>query len=54
METGSTPIDTLAAGLATDLERIVGLFRSLVPPSSGLSMTAAVTLASLERLARSG
>lgn len=43
-------LDALAAGLAADLERIVGLFRSLVPPSGGLSMTAAVTLASLERL----
>jgi DNA-binding MarR family transcriptional regulator len=41
--------DALAAGLAADLERIVGLFRSLIP-ASGLSMTAAVTLASLERL----
>jgi DNA-binding MarR family transcriptional regulator len=43
-------LDALAAALAADLERIVGLFRSLVPPSGGLSMTAAVTLASLERL----
>ena len=42
-------LDALAAALATDLERIVGLFRSLSPPS-GLSMTAAATLASLERL----
>src|ERR1700761_2515925 len=41
--------DALAAGLAVDLERIVGLFRSLTP-ASGLSMTAAVTLAGLERL----
>jgi len=41
--------DALAAELATDLERIVGLFRSLVPPSGGLSLTAAVTLAALER-----
>ena len=41
--------DALAGGLAVDLERIVGLFRSLIP-ASGLSMTAAVTLAGLERL----
>jgi DNA-binding MarR family transcriptional regulator len=43
-------LDTLAAALAADFERIVGLFRSLVPPSGGLSMTAAVTLATLERV----
>jgi DNA-binding MarR family transcriptional regulator len=43
-------LDALAAGLATDLERIAGLFRSLVPSSGGLSMTAAVTLAGLERV----
>ena len=47
---GTTTLDALAAGLAGDLERIVGLFRSLVPPSGSLSMTAAVTLASLERI----
>jgi DNA-binding MarR family transcriptional regulator len=47
---GTMTLDALAAGLAADLERIVGLFRSLVPPSGGLSMTAAVTLAGLERL----
>jgi DNA-binding MarR family transcriptional regulator len=47
---GTLTLDALAARLATDLERIVGLFRSLVPPSGGLSMTAAVTLASLERV----
>ena len=41
--------DSLAAALSTDFERIVGLFRSL-SPASGLSMTAAATLASLERL----
>jgi DNA-binding MarR family transcriptional regulator len=50
--TGATTADGLAARLATalaaDLERIVGLFRSLSPPS-GLSMTAAATLASIER-----
>lgn len=42
-------LDALAAALSTDLERIVGLFRSLTP-ASGLSMTAAATLADLERL----
>ena len=41
--------DSLAAALATDFERIVGLFRSL-SPASGLSMTAAATLAGIERL----
>jgi DNA-binding MarR family transcriptional regulator len=51
MESSSaaTTIDALAAGLATDLERIVGLFRSL-SPASGLSMTAAATMAGIERL----
>src|ERR1700744_772932 len=47
---GTMTLDGLAAGLAADLERIVGLFRSLVPPSGGLSMTAAGTLAGLERV----
>ena len=42
-------LDALAAALATDLEQIIRLFRSLSPPS-GLSMTAAATLASLELL----
>ena len=42
-------LDALAAALAGDLERIVGLFRSL-SPASGLSMTAASTLAGIERL----
>jgi DNA-binding MarR family transcriptional regulator len=46
---GTTTLDALATALAADLERIVGLFRSL-SPASGLSMTAAATLASLERL----
>jgi DNA-binding MarR family transcriptional regulator len=46
---GTTTLDALAGALSTDLERIVGLFRSL-SPASGLSMTAAATLASLERL----
>jgi DNA-binding MarR family transcriptional regulator len=44
----STRLDALADALATDLERIVGLFRSL-SPASGLSMTAAATLAGIER-----
>jgi DNA-binding MarR family transcriptional regulator len=45
-----TARDALAATLAADLERILGLFRSLTPAGSGLSMTAAATLAGLERL----
>src|SRR5271170_5775555 len=39
---------TLATGLAAGLERLIGLFRSL-SPASGLSLTAAATLATLER-----
>src|SRR6202034_4695574 len=46
---GPMPLDALAAALTTDLERIFGLFRSL-SPASGLSIPAAATLASLERL----
>jgi DNA-binding MarR family transcriptional regulator len=46
---GTMAHDSLAAALATDFERIVGLFRSL-SPASGLSMTAAATLAGIERL----
>jgi DNA-binding MarR family transcriptional regulator len=46
---GTMGHDSLAAALATDFERIVGLFRSL-SPASGLSMTAAATLAGIERL----
>jgi DNA-binding MarR family transcriptional regulator len=42
------PDKALAAGLAAGLERAMGLFRSLSQPS-GLSMTAAATLATLER-----
>ena len=42
-------LDALAGALTTDLERIFGLFRSL-SPASGLSMTAAATLAGIERL----
>ena len=40
--------ETLAAGVAAALERLIGLFRSL-SPASGLSLTAAATLATLER-----
>jgi DNA-binding MarR family transcriptional regulator len=49
MDTGTVAHDSLATELAADIERIVGLFRSL-SPASGLSMTAAATLAGLERL----
>lgn len=45
---GTPSGDAFAAALAADLERIVGLLRSL-SPASGLSMTAAATLASVER-----
>ena len=40
--------DTLAVGVAAALERLIGLFRSL-SPASGLSLTAAATLATMER-----
>ena len=43
------PLDALAAALTTDLERIFRLFRSL-SPAGGMSMTAAATLAAIERL----
>jgi DNA-binding MarR family transcriptional regulator len=46
---GTMTLDALAGALTTDLERIFGLFRSL-SPASGLSMTAAATLAGIERL----
>src|SRR5579862_305493 len=46
---GTMVLDSIAAALAADFERIVGLFRSL-SPASGLSMTAAATLAGIERL----
>ena len=49
MDTRTTAPDSLAAELAADFERIVGLFRSL-SPASGLTMTAAATLAGIERL----
>jgi DNA-binding MarR family transcriptional regulator len=42
-------LDVLADVLTDDLERIVGLFRSL-SQAGGLSMTAAATLADVERL----
>jgi DNA-binding MarR family transcriptional regulator len=42
------PEDTLASDVAAVLERLIGLFRSL-SPASGLSLTAAGTLATLER-----
>jgi DNA-binding MarR family transcriptional regulator len=42
------PEDALAAEVAATLERLIGLFRSL-SPASGLSLTAAATLATLER-----
>jgi DNA-binding MarR family transcriptional regulator len=38
----------LAAGVTAVLERLIGLFRSL-SPSDGLSLTAAATLATLDR-----
>ena len=41
-------IDGLARELAADLDRVVGLYRSLSQPSA-LSLTAAGTLATLER-----
>jgi DNA-binding MarR family transcriptional regulator len=40
--------DTLAGDVAAAFERLIGLFRSL-SPASGLSLTAAATLATLER-----
>src|ERR1700749_2530750 len=39
---------TLAAGIAAGVERLIGLVRSL-SPADGLSLTAAATLAPLER-----
>jgi len=40
--------ETLAAGVAAGIERLIGLLRWLSPPS-GLSLTATATLATLER-----
>ena len=53
METSSgsvaaTTAVELAAALTVDLERIMGLYRSLTEPG-GLSLTAAATLAAIER-----
>jgi hypothetical protein len=45
---GGPPEETLAAGVAAALERLIGLFRSL-SPASGLSLTSAATLATLDR-----
>jgi DNA-binding MarR family transcriptional regulator len=47
------PEETLAAGVAAALERLIGLFRSL-SPASGLSLTAAATLATLDRSGPAG
>ncbi|MBO0775425.1 MAG: MarR family transcriptional regulator [Actinobacteria bacterium] len=47
MEFSRSP-ESLAAEVAPRLERLVGLFRRLSPPD-GLSLTAAATLATLER-----
>jgi DNA-binding MarR family transcriptional regulator len=41
--------ETLAAGVAGGIERLIGLLRWLSPANSGLSLTAAATLATLER-----
>src|SRR5437764_13844625 len=43
-----SPEPGLATGVTAVLERLIGLFRSLSPPD-GLSLTAAATLATLER-----
>jgi len=45
---GETGARTLAAGIAAGVERLIGLVRSLTP-ADGLSLTAAATLATLER-----
>jgi DNA-binding MarR family transcriptional regulator len=47
-ERGRIADEALAAGVAAAIERLLGLFRSL-SPASGLSLTAAATLATLER-----
>lgn len=44
---GTVADEALAADVAAGLERVIGLFRSLSQPS-GLSMTAASTLATLD------
>jgi DNA-binding MarR family transcriptional regulator len=43
-----SPEPGLATGVTAALERLIGLFRSLSPPD-GLSLTAAATMATLER-----
>ena len=48
MEIAQGPERTLAAGIAAGVERLIGLVRSL-SPADGLSLTAAATLATLER-----
>src|SRR5712664_2770254 len=48
MDSGDLTDPALAAGVAAGLERLIGLFRWLSPPS-GLSLTAAATLGTLER-----
>jgi DNA-binding MarR family transcriptional regulator len=45
---GTATVDELASELAADLDRVVGLYRSLSQPSP-MSLTAAATLATLER-----
>jgi DNA-binding MarR family transcriptional regulator len=45
---GGSPERALAMEVSAGLERLIGLFRSLSPPS-GLSLTATSTLATLER-----
>ena len=48
MDSGTAADRDLAAGVSAGLERLIGLFRWISPPS-GLSLTAAATLATLER-----
>jgi DNA-binding MarR family transcriptional regulator len=48
MDSARNQPEALAAEVAAGLERLIGLFRWLSPPS-GLSLTSAATLATLER-----
>src|SRR5947207_15523078 len=48
MDMTGEPAEALAAEVAARLERLIGLFRWLNPPR-GLSLTAAATLATLDR-----
>src|SRR5437763_16564230 len=48
MEIDQGPERMLAAGIAAGVERLIGLVRSF-SPADGLSLTAAATLATLER-----